>query len=142
MAYNTSVLTFDIHFLPISYHRPRFPTPQARAGSHHSLDHQGSLGSQLADKLVDVDGALGRHPLHHAVQHDEGASPADSSAAVDEKWLLVHGWVELADTPDEVDDGHGVGRYPMVWPGQVGHLVDLQGRHRGLHGLWMEEQAV
>ena len=34
---------------------------------HLSLDHQGSLGSQLADKLVDVDGALGRHPLHHAV---------------------------------------------------------------------------
>ena len=109
---------------------------------HLSLDHQGSLGSQLADKLVDVDGALGRHPLHHAVQYDEGASPADSGTAVNEEWLLVRGWVKLADTPDEVNKGHGIGRYPMVRPGQVGHLVDLQGSHRGLLGLWGEGQAV
>ena len=84
---------------------------------------------------MDVDRALSCHPLHHAVQHDEGARLADSGAAVDEEWLLVRGWVELADMPDEVDEEHGIGGYPMVWPGQVGHLANFQVRQRGLLGL-------
>ena len=47
----------------------------------------------------------------------------------------MHGWVELADMLDEVDEGYGIDGHSVVWPGQIDHLANFQVRHRGLIGL-------
>ena len=74
-----------------------------------------------------TEAALRPHLLHHGVQEDEGAGAANPRTAVHQQRLVQGGRVELADTADEADEGHGVLWHPMVWPGSVVEVCDCQG---------------
>jgi len=77
---------------------------------------------------VHTEAALQPHLLHHGIQEDEGAGAADPCTAVHQQWLVQREWVELTDTADEADEGHGILWHPVVWPGSVVEMCDCQGR--------------
>ena len=83
------------------------------------LHHSHSFGPQIHHKLKDVYILLSLDSLHHAIQDNEGASPADSSTAVDQERILVGGRMDFIHLLDEVDKRHGISGYSMVRPGQI-----------------------
>ena len=90
------------------------------------LDQLHSLSSHGLEVAVHTQCALSLHLLHDSVQEDEGPSAAHPCTAVDQEGLVQAGWVLSADSPDEGDDGHGVARDSMVWPGSVVHVSHTQ----------------
>ena len=90
------------------------------------LHHSHSFGPQIHHELKDVYILLSLDPLHHAIQHNERASSANSSTAVDQEGILVGGRVDLIHLLDEVDKRHGIGGYSMVRPGQIVKLCHFQ----------------
>ena len=90
------------------------------------LHHSHSFGPQIHHELKDVYILLSLDSLHHAIQDNEGASPADSSTAVDQERILVGGRMDFIHLLDEVNKRHGISRYSMVRPGQIVKLRHFQ----------------
>ena len=90
------------------------------------LHHSHSFGPQLHQELKDIYISFCLDPLHHAIQHNEGASPAYTSTAVDQEGILVGGRVDLIHLLDEVHNRHGIGWYTMIRPGQIVQLGHFQ----------------
>ena len=90
------------------------------------LDHLHALASQVLEHVEDAQSPLPLDLLHHRVQEDEGASAAHPRTAVHQQRQVQAGWVLLAHTMDEGDDGHGIAGHTVVWPGSVVHVSDSQ----------------
>ena len=114
--------------------------------THLSLDHQNSLGSHFLHEFWNVENSFLLHPLHHCVQSDEGASPANTGTAVHQQGR-ARGRVGLADALDEGKHAGLVGRNSVIRPGRevvVSHLqlssVFIRGlkRRKNLDMAWLK----